>query len=292
MHSISFIGNDAPLEFTFPASWDEAQPHMLLPIVKAQLVHATLAQKPKHEQQVANMHLRKLLLQELAAVPQAITEAITDVEDLLFEVDTTNYRGPYRPVKTSEWRILPQLDWAFTPPSYHKSLLHRVEHNGLVWIGPDDHFDAMALNQWLWAANLNKAFKAFEGEKRVDYFHRHLACLYTPEGTTWTNLTIEAHAALIAAWPEDLKLAAMLNYEAIQSTLPSLYKRVYDPSGDAAQSPMGVFGLAYDVAQSGVFGTKDQVELVRVHEVLAYMEHTLFKDEQAEKKAKRNAMKK
>lgn len=291
MHSITLIGHQSTMEFAFPATWDEVRPEALIPIARAQVAHALLPKENGPERTVAEMQQRKHLLQQLAGIPEAFMEAIKDVEDLLFEVDTTDYHTGYQPIPKSEWRLLPQLDWALQPPQYHTSLLPRVECNGTVWIGPDDHLDSMTLLQWTWAANLNRTFKGMEGEDRIEYFHRHLACLYTPEGMPWSNLHIEAHAALIRQWPEDLKLAALLNYEAIQSTLPTIYKRVYDPSGDAAQSPLGVFGMAYDVAKSGVFGPKKTAEQERVHDVLGYMEHTLFQDEEAEKKAKRNARK-
>lgn len=275
------------MEYTFPGGWDEVRPDMLRPLARVQLLHGTVPKEQTEKAAVLNVALRKELLHHVADVPLALLDAITDPEDLLFEVDTTDYKTGFKPKPKSEWRILPQLDWAFTAPIYFQSLMPTVEHAGRRWTGPDDHFDTMTLNQWLWAANLNKEFKSMEGDQRVDYFHRQLACLYTPEGTPWSNLTIEAHALLIAEWPEEVKLAALLNYEAIQATLPKLYVRVYDPGGDAAQSPMGVFGIAYDVAKSGVFGTKEKVEQVRMHDVLAYMEHTLFQDEEAERKAKR-----
>lgn len=292
MHSITLFAAEQSMEFTFPAQWDQVQPQHLLAIARAQLAHAMLPKDDGLERTLAHMHLRKELLKDLAGIPDAFIQAIVDVEELLFEVDTTDYHTGYQPIPKSEWRLLPQLDWCLQAPEYHSSLLPVVEFNGTTWVGPDDHFDSMTLLQWSWAANLNRSFKELEGEERVDYFHRHLACLYTPKGTAWSNLSIEQHAIQIAMWPEDTKLAALLNYEAIQSTLPKLYPRVYDPNGEAAQSPLGVFGMAYDVAKSGVFGAKKAAEQERIHEVLGYMEHTLFQDEEAEKRAKRNARKK
>lgn len=287
MRTFTLIGAGGPMEFTFPGGWDELKPDMLLPVARAQVVHGAADKSKTTEYAVLNTAVRKELLHQLAGVPNILLDAITDPEDLLFEVDTTDYHTGFKPKPKSEWRLLPQLDWAFEPPIYFTSLLPTVEHNGTTWIGPDDNFDTMPLNQWLWAANLNKEFKGMEGDARVDYFHRFLACIYTPHGTPFSNLNIVPHAALISAWSEEVKLAALLNYEAIAATLPKLYVRVYDPGGDAAQSPMGVFGLAYDVAKSGVFGTKEKVEQVRMHDVLSYMEHTLFQDEEAERRAKR-----
>jgi hypothetical protein len=81
----------------------------------------------------------------------------------------------------------------------------------------------------------------------------------------------------------------VLNFEAIHATLPDQYDRVFDPTGSAAQSPQGVFGMAYDVARSGVFGKEQEVRRVLLHDVLGYMEHQLFSEEQAEKRAKEAA---
>jgi hypothetical protein len=294
MHQLTLLCNGARHDLQFPSKWEEVKPEQLIPIALAQVMMGALKDEEKgtpHDLSLRAVHIRKELLRELANVPALFMDAM-EIDDLRFEVDTTDYHTGFKPILKKEWRLLPQLDWAFAPPEYDISLLPTIELDGTTWQGPDDRFDTMTLNQWLWAAQTNRAYKSMEGHERIEQFHLHLACLYTPEGTPWSNMHLEQHAKQLRALPEDVKLAALLNYEAIQATLPRLYPRVYDPSGEAGQSPMGVFGMAYDVAKSGVFGTKQEVEKVRAHEALGYMEHTLYQDELAERKAKKNAKKK
>lgn len=270
-------GKPTAHEFRFPGSWDEAKPDHLLAIAKAQLT----GKNPTR--------IKFNLLRELAGIPRTLMARMPAASDLTYEVDTTDRSGPWRPKITSEWRLLPQLDWAFKPAVYEKSLLPAVTLAEISWTGPDDGFERMPLIQWVWCTELLRTFRnCTDPTEQVDALHNLLGALYQPAHCTWSNEPIEEYGAKLAALPVEVKLAAVLNYEAIHSTLPLRYARVFNPTdGGDAPSPEGLFGLAYDAAKTGAFGDYEKVEYQPLHRVLGYMEHNLFSDAQQAARAKR-----
>lgn len=275
-------GTPVTYPFTFPGDWNEADGDDLLSIARA-IAHRKEPAAVKFD-----------LLKDLARIPATLMHRMPPADHLSFEVDTTNRRGPYRPVETSEIRLLPQLDWAFTSPSYSKSLLPTIACKGLTWKGPDDSFETMTLHQWCFCTELLQAFrKCTDNNEALNTLHNLLGAMYQPEHSAWRSEPIEEYGRTLSVLAPEVKLAAVLNYEAIHSTLPNMYPRVFKPSVDGFDpSPQGLFSIAHDAAKSGAFtnyGGDDLVENKRLHLVLGYMEHTLYSDEIQAERAKRAA---
>jgi hypothetical protein len=301
MHTISLFdrpnadGTPVQHDFSFPGSWNEARPEDLRAVSRIHLSRRTDAAK------------RFTLLRELAEIPGVLMKRMPPAEHFMQRVDVTDRSGPWRPVEKHEWKLLHQLDWAFGPPTYEKSLLPSFVHQGVRWYGPygdSEHgFEHMTLNQWVYGTMLLQRLRAGKPEEQDLYLNEFLGAVYTDDGVVseeerlaipppdntrhlallknWTPDHVELRGARLADVPLDLKMAALLNFEAIHSTLGLMYRRVFDPEGGAQRSPQGLFGMAFDVAASGVFGDIYGTESAMVHKVLGMMEHQLFKDEQA-----------
>lgn len=280
--------------FHYPGGWDDAT------LTAAHLEAVCRA----HASPASDTQKRFTLLQDLAGIPDHLMARMPPAADLMVLVDVTDRSGPWRPKEAWEWQLLPTLNWAFAPPKYERSLLREIEHNGRRWLGPWDQFDHMVLSQWIFCCSL---LQSVRGEKdkalQEKYLNNFLGALFVPEGAAegersdrtdhaaraaWTNELIEEHAAALSDLPVHRKLAAVLNFEAIHATLPVMYWRVFDPDGETQQSPQGLFGMAYSVAESGVFGNLYSADTAPLHRVLGYMEHKLYEDERAAAKAKQN----
>ena len=284
MHSLDLYqldpSNAPPVkhEFVFPGKWLEAEPAHLLSIARAQLA----------DQEPARIKFD--LLKQLASIPALLMEGIS-AADVSFEVDTTDYKTNFRPVPTSEYRLLPQLDWAFTPGTYRNSLLPTLEHNGTTWNGPQNGFDHMPLMQWIWCTELGTKFREqTEPQKALLALHDLLGALYQPVQNTWSAEPIEQYGQELGTLPPEVQLAAVLNFEALHADLRTRYDRVFRPDPEAnGVDPSGLFGVAYDLATTGAFGDHAKAEVQPLHLVLAYMEHNLYADEQAAQRAERAA---
>lgn len=306
MHTITV--HDAPAadgspvthHFTLPSGWcdEEAplKPHHLLTISKALCTAAAVRGNAREmdlsEEDVQNgadAIARYELFTDLIQLPHTLAYRLPPADHFYYETDTTDYGTGYAPVERSEYRLLPQLDWCFTPPLFRTSLLPTLEHDGSTWEGPDDHFTYMTLNRWMWGTTLVQGVRAAAKGTEDKALNEVLGALYTPHGVAWNNKLIEAHAARLATLPSATKVAALLNYEAINASLAEDYPRVFDPRGEAYNSPQGVFGMAYDVARSGVLDKHQPIEDVLLHKVLGYMEHALYTDAVNARKAKEAA---
>lgn len=279
--------------FHYPSGWDD-------PTLEARHLEAVCK---AHASGATDTEKRFTLLQELAGIPDQLMARMPPAADLMLRVDTTDRSGPWRPKETFEWQLLPSLNWAFAPPKYERSLLREVEHEGKRWLGPWDQFDHMTLSQWTWCCTLLKGLRGeADKAKQAHQLDLFLGAVFVPapEGprndkadhaarAAWSNDPIEEHAATLATLPLHRKLAAVLNFEALHALLPVAYWRVFDPDGETQQSPQGLFGMAYSVAESGVFGDLYRSDAAPLHRVLGYMEDKLYKDEQAAAKAKQNS---
>lgn len=275
-------------EFQFPDSWEDANTEHLHAVCRAQSTDKTETSK------------RFTLLRELAGIPGVLMGRMPPLDQFMQYVDVTDHHTGFKPVEKFEWQLLPQLDWCFKPPVYRNSLLPSFKHNEVEWHGPDDGFDRMSLDQWIWCTTLLKTMREAPDEEKEPALNNFLAAVYAPrpEGKpAYDPITkafhfdddgIEHRAILLADLPVMMKIAATLNYEAIHATLPNLYWRVFDPEGEVQNSPQGLFGLAYDVASSAVFGKIQESGTNRLHAVLGYMEHNIHKDMVAEEKAKQD----
>lgn len=319
MHEITLqdVPDDAgkPVSYTLhmPAGWDDGalRPHHLLCVSKALLLLAIatpevapvneeedpfgIAQPDPAPNDEAMTLVRLELLRELSDMPAELAARLPlDPDHFYYEVDTTDHNSAFVVPETSEYRLLPQLDWCFTPPKFKPSLLPSIEHGGILWNGPPDDFTNMAMLQWLWCVYLTQQFRAGNKDTYENDLNSLLGALYHPaEGAgTWHNRDIEENAARLSNLDLEVKLAAVMNFEAIHATLPDTYHRVFDPRGEAMNSPAGVFGMAFDVAQSGVLGKESEVNTVPVHKVLLFMEHNLYTDEVNERKAKERSKEK
>lgn len=275
MHEITLYGKGEPITFQYPASWEEVTGEQLVVITKAQALNAT------------DTGVRFDLLRDLAGIPAELMELMPPADQLMQEVDVTDRSGPWKPVEKWEWRLLPSLDWAFGAPCYRKSLVPAIAHEGVDYAGPDDGFDHMTLNQWVYCTSLLKAFRQAKPEEQEDALNTFLAALYQPAGTEWDfNLIGPALKASLAPVPVTTKLAAVINYEAIHATLPLLYTRVFDPDGEVMDNPQGLFAIIHDASESVAFAPMGTAEKALLHKVLGHTEYNLYKDAKAEAAAK------
>lgn len=284
----------APVKYTLelPGGWEDVTTREQLIVISRNLcLAASIDAKLQEEDADAEplgMHAVKLdLFKELLDLPESLASRLPDAAHLVYEVDTTDYHTGYAPVETSEGRLLPQLDWCFSPPTFTKSIMRHIEHAGTTWAGLPDDFTGLELNRWIWCATLLQQFRNADKDGVNEALNNLLAGLYHPADSIepWSNSTIEERAARLADLPVEVKLAAVLNFEAIHATLPPRYPRVFDPRGEAMNSPAGMFSIAYEVAASGVFGNERLVNATAMHNVLLYMEHNLYAQHIAEKRA-------
>lgn len=292
-------GNAIRYTFNLPGGWDDALltgqhlGHICKALAFAGAMQAKLVEEDDAlADDPTPKALAKLdLFYDLLQLPHALRSRMSsDPEDYMYETDTTDYHTGYVPVETSEYQVLPQLDWCWQTPKYRRSLLPKLQHNDLEWIGPDDDFNTMVLDQWLWCVQLLRSFREAKPEDAESLLNHLVGALYVPTtDAEWSSDPIDVRAEQLATLPVQTKLAAVLNFEAIHANLADDYDRVFDPTGSVSQSPQGVFGMAYDVARSGVFGKEQEVRRVRLHDVMGYMEHSLYVDEENAKRAKEAA---
>jgi hypothetical protein len=306
-HEIALVGPTGTLTYRLPGEWRAVNSTQQLTAVGRALNIAaavdakTVADgeepdpRPGHSlgQSMARMHL----LTELLELPMAVVEQLPPLEAFIYPHTYTPDGGGYYVEDVTEYRVLPQLDWAFEAPRYDKSLLPVIEHDGTTWHGPDDDLNTFSVKRWLWCATLANAFRASDAESALKNLNNLMGALYHPaDAGAWSNEVIEANAARLSTLETETRLAAVLNFEAIYSTLPATYKRVFDPRNSEEAGPAGLFGLAFDVAKSGVMGDEESVMCKRMHKVLLYCEHHLHQQamdekraKEAEKEAKRNS---
>ncbi|HRH68782.1 MAG TPA: hypothetical protein PLB89_04675 [Flavobacteriales bacterium] len=274
-------GTPVKYEFALPSSWLEATREHLLAITRA-----LLSKKDP-------VKIKFTLLKELAGIPAKLMHRMPPADHFIKEVDATDFNTPWRPVPKTEMRMLPELDWAFTPANFTDSLLPSIEHAGITWTGPSNSFERMTLNQWLFCTTLLTNFRKEKDPATANTILNNLmGAMYQPAHATWTNEPIEEYGVRLADLPPEVKLAAVLNYEAIHSAVVKHYWRVFNPNNNADPSPQGLFSLAHDAAKSGAFvnyGEGDRVEDKPLLLILGYMEHSLFSDEQQAARAKQLA---
>lgn len=271
LHDVPTGGQPVRYDFTFPGSWEEATTEDLITVCRV------LAHPDDTEAR------RMRLLRELCAIPAHLAHRMPGVEQCTYRVDVTDRSGPFRPVEKFEWQLLPQLDWAFAPGCYTTSLLPEVEHDGVRWEGSKSGFDGMGLAQWIWATTFIGELRKAPPDSKDAVMNELLGIIYRPVQASGSPAPFDpeqrhAHAARLASLPMHQKLATVLNHEALHAMLPVLYRRSFDPEGEVQRSPAGLYGIAYDVAASGVFGDTDRTEQQPVAKVLDYMEHKLHQD--------------
>ena len=84
--------------------------------------------------------------------------------------------------------------------------------------------------------------------------------------------------------PLEIKLAAVLNYRALRASLPDRYPNVFDQNKQDANAgtTLGLQGVMFDVAATGVLGDFKNVEYTLMHDVLSFIEHNAQKAALAE----------
>lgn len=265
MHSIDLhltIGESTTAHsFTMPGSWAECTADQLLAVLAVRAIAG-------EEQEV-----RFALVRLLAQIPDELMQHI-GAEEVTELVITDG---------EPQWVVFPQVSWALGTPQYTASKLPSFEHGGTTWVGTDDELQTWTLNQYVFTASLLNMYRETGADADLHHF---LASAYQPKGTPWSNEPIEAYAAQLADLPVMTKLLAVRNFEAVHACLPMRYPITFDGSGGGTGSPMGLGGMAYDVAKSGTFGPLDAVERTNLHKVLGYVEHSSWKDQQQAENAK------
>ncbi len=259
MHSIDLHVSDGETttahHFKLPGSWEECSTEQFL---------AVLAVRAIAEE---DTDVRFALVRLLAQIPDELMQHI-QAEDVTELVATD---------EGDQWVVFPQVSWALEVPKYTVSKLPTIEHGGTTWSGPDDELQTWELNQYVFTTSLLNMYRDSAEEVDLNHF---LASAYQPKGTPWSNLPIEELSLRLADLPVLTKLLAVRNYEALHAMLPARYPITFDGSGGGESSPLGLAGIAYDVAKSGTFGPLPEVERTNVHKVLGYVEHSSWKDRQ------------
>lgn len=262
-----------PHVFHFPASWEEVDHDGLMRIAQC------------HLQCKTDTSARFNLLRDLAGIPARLMAMMPDAEEMMYppQVDPANVNAePAQPT------LLPELDWAFTPPVWMESRMPVLQHDGSTWIGPADHLQNACVGQWVYAVSTLNDMQASEDEKEADrLLDLFLSCIYVPDGTSW-NKHLDANAPRLATLPPHVKVAAVMNFQALHAVLPLCFPRVFKQK-EQAQSPVGLHALTFSVAKSGVFGPYQKVENESLLTVLSYMEHQLFEDEEDQRRADKAA---
>lgn len=253
--------------YDFPATWEDVSSTHLPHIINARIENARDADGNRPY----DAYVRFNLLQHLAGIPDGLMKRLPPADALTYQV--TEKDGRVR------WQLIPELDWVFTPPEFQKSLMPFIEHAGIKWKGPDNGLDTMQLDQWQFVTTCRDNFRAAQDKEEMDlHLTNFMGALYQPDYAAWANEPIEEYGAKLADLPLTTKISALFNYEALHARLPAMYPRVFDPNGEASNSPAGIFSIAYEVAKSGVFGDIDKAEKRHIHKVFAYMEHSLYLD--------------
>lgn len=287
MHTISVLdGTGKWAEHTFPGKWEElTRPQF----VKAARVLGTNA---------AAMPVRIALLSALSGIPietllkahprdyisEPTAEQLAAIERPWWDIATKGEALADEEKKKP--RLLPQLDAFFEEPCFTESRMPTVALGRTVWTGPANALENFTLNRFVWCEVLYKAFATGPGEVAL---HTFLAALYQPSYATWSNLPIEEYAARLAKLPTTTKVAAMLNYRGLRTSIARQYPITHERSADDDQSPtsQGMFGMIIEATKTGVFGDKRSAENYPLHEVLAVTEHELELDRRRASKNKK-----
>lgn len=296
-HEIALVSATGTLTYQLPGCWQAVRSAQhLIAVGRALSIAAAVDAKaaengeepdprPGHStgQSMARMHL----LTELLELPEVLIDALPPLDAFVYPHTYTPDGGGYYVEDVTEYRVLPQLDWAFEAPRYEKSLLPVITHDGSEWHGPNDDLMAFTVKRWLWCATMASAFRSSRPDDAIKNLNNLMAALYHPaDAGPWSNEHMEANAARLSTLDTEVRLAAVLNFEAIYATLPATYRRVFDGRNAEEPGPAGLFGIAFDVAKSGVMGDEESVMGKPMHKVLLYCEHHLHQQAMDEKRAK------
>lgn len=208
------------------------------------------------------------------------------VQDLVQAVEREDENG----ARATVAELLPQLAWMEEPPCYSRSLLPVLEHGGARWIGPgreDLPLHNFSVQRWGIANDLQKRYQASRSDEHLNEL---LGALYHRHDTAWTMADCDARGARLADLPDRLRVAAVVNYAALNAMLARIYPRSF--AGGAAD-PYGSHGMLVGLAETTAFAGMDdhgrlKVERANLHDVLVHTEKALMRQEERERERKTN----
>ena len=243
-------GKSKERDFPFASKWEELDTRLL---GRASLL---LAADITEEQK------RAALLALLAGIPKEHQHLVTN-DDLLFHMPQYDEGGLFT---HHAWKMLPQLDWAFQPPVFTKSLLPTIDVGKAQWIGPGNDLLNFKFLQWQMTDHCLRALSKQPSDTALNNL---LGALYRPPGTAWTKDSIEERGAILAKLPGYLRAAAVFNYKALRARLPILYRLTFTPKDGGRD--WGVRGALIDAAGEK-FGKPNEVAEEDLHNVLTWFE--------------------
>ena len=252
-HTIDITGpNGEGYSYELPGSWAE------LNAEKLAIVAEILASWKD------GAYVRMQLFKDLAGVPPKVGRRISFQSSVL--------HGP-------EGGFLPQLDWVFTTPHFDVSYMPFITLGKSKWIGPGNTLGNFTVLQLSFADICLGAVAADPTDSAVDNL---LGALYHQAGTTWDNSGIEQRGKALSTLPHGQKMAAVLNYRGLRSTLPRLYPLTF--SGKQEEHDFGIDGLLEGLA-GDKFGTVDEVGSKPLHPVLVHCERMRIREREMKAQA-------
>jgi hypothetical protein len=231
--------------FELPASWAEIKAADLALIADALTSGRS------------DLQVRIFLLRELAGMPKRIFQRINFHSSVLHGQDGS---------------FLPQLDWVFSTPAFEISHMPSITLGKASWTGPANMLGNFSVMQLSFADICLGAVAADPTDSAVDNL---LGALYHQAGTTWDNSGIEQRGKALSTLPHGQKMAAVLNYRGLRSTLPRLYPLTF--SGKQEEHDFGIDGLLEGLA-GDKFGTVDEVGAKPLHPVLVHCERMRIRE--------------
>jgi hypothetical protein len=252
-HTIDITGpNGEAYSYELPGSWAE------LSAEKLAVVASALASGKEGAQ------VRMQLFKELAGIPTKVFRRIS--------IQLSVLHG-------QEGGFLPQLDWVFTTPFFDISYMPSITLGKSKWTGPGNTLGNFSVLQLSFADICLGAVAASPTDSAV---HDLLGALYYEDGAKWDHSGIEQRGKALAALPHSLKMAAILNYRGLRSTLPTIYPLTF--SGKEEEHDFGIDGLLEGLA-GDKFGTVDEVGSKPLHPVLVHCERMRIREREMKAQA-------
>lgn len=165
--------------------------------------------------------------------------------------------------------LLPLVGW-ITDPLPPVPLIKVFEHKGVRYLSPDAMMRNSVIAEY---ANCDRLLS--EHENNPDYIEKITAYLYRPEdpkrakeqdrrevmNTSATHVSAEQFATL----PEHIKLGAVFFFLAVKEYIARQYAVAFEPDGENPLPPSWAMSMM-SVAESGVFGTLNDVKYTNMHE--------------------------
>lgn len=236
----------------------------------------------------------------------------------LVKYDENRMANIYQLTETLNWLIdykLVKKKWMFTfEYTSVKNYLPTIKAGGNTFIGPTDGMLDITFGEYRYAVDLLLMYSKYKEENTLNRF---IGCLYRPAIRTHTPLTpprgrtsqrarqpfdpgfIDAYGVVASKIPFHLKYAIyqwfgncdryIREEEIMMGPREVCFSQLFtkqndDEEGEVRSDDLGLTGLLYNVAESGLFGKPDEVDKQQYIDVLIALKYWDDKNQKLKRK--------